>query len=109
MAHVIASTYDEATIYGKPLITNLTCVGDAFDFQGSIDEGWSCLAVRSEDNLGNVGVSRPLRACFRADDGGMVCPGPVGTIVTEGMPSCTDGCMMPRSYRDDPSYQLFNP
>lgn len=111
MAHVIASTYDEATIYGKPLITNLTCVGDAFDFQGSIDEGWSCLAVRSEDNLGNVGVSRPLRACFIDGAGGDAeCPGAVGTIAPEGMrPGCTDGCILPRSYEDAPSYQLFGP
>ncbi|MFT5355527.1 MAG: hypothetical protein ACI9KE_002746 [Polyangiales bacterium] len=110
MSRVIASTYDEETIFAKPLVTSLTCVGDAFDFQGSIDEGWSCLAVRSEDNLGNVGVSPPLRACFIDGAGDEPCPGSVGSIAPEAMrPGCTDGCVLPRTYLDDPSYQLFGP
>jgi hypothetical protein len=97
-------------IYVRAPITTSTCVGDAFDFQSALSEGWACVAVRSEDNLGNVGVSPPMRTCFVDGVGSDPCPGPLGTIVPEvDRPSCTDGCTLPLSYRDIPALQLVVP
>ena len=36
-------------------------------------------------------------------------PGSVGTVVTSGLPSCTDGCTPPRSFRDVAGLQLIGP
>jgi len=96
----------EASIYVKPPITSATCVGDAFDFQGTrLTEGWVCAAVRAEDELANVGVSPPLHVCFDNGVGASECPSPIGTIAPEGeWPSCTDGCI-PRGYADYPLLQ----
>ena len=65
-------------IYGIPPATDLQCFGFAFDFVGTnISEGWACVAVRAEDNLGNVAVSPPLRLCF--DD----------FVPSNGTPNCS--------------------
>ncbi|MBW2463525.1 MAG: hypothetical protein JRH11_17880, partial [Deltaproteobacteria bacterium] len=82
-----------ATIFGKAPVTASTCVGDAWDFQASITEGSACVAARAVDNLGNVGVSPPLRACFTDGVGVAPCPCSVGSTIPEAMrPTCTDGC-----------------
>ncbi len=104
----IASTTERA-IYGKPVVTPLTCIGDSFDFQGSLNEGWACAAVRTEDNLGNIGVSPAMRVCFSDGVAPSSCPGEIGDIVTTDLPSCTDGCTPPRSFVDVPRYQLIPP
>jgi hypothetical protein len=52
------------------------CMGFPFDsLANDIQDGWACVAVRVVDNLGNVGVSRPLRVCIDRDgDGSDGCP-----------------------------------
>ncbi|MEM7604801.1 MAG: hypothetical protein AAF411_05535 [Myxococcota bacterium] len=108
LTRLIETSYGEEAIYVKGPTTPLTCVGDLFDFQGSLEEGWACTAIRAEDRLGNAGISPPLRACFIDGVGEDPCPGTLGTIAPEAMrPSCTDGCTLPRSFVDDTSYQLF--
>lgn len=97
-------------IFGKPPITGLTCAGDSFDFQQSIAEGWACVAVRTEDRLGNVGVSAPLRVCFTDGMGPNPCPGALGSIVDPStLPSCTSGCTPPPGFEVRPGLQLVIP
>jgi hypothetical protein len=52
------------------------CHGTTWELLPIVGEGWVCLAVRAEDNIGNVGISPPLRVCL--DDG---MPG-------NGVPAC---------------------
>ncbi len=100
----------DRTIFGKPPIAAMTCVGDAWDFQTNISEGWACVAARAEDNLGNVGVSPPVRACFINGVAPEPCPASLGTIVDASMrPSCTDGCTPPPSFDSIPGLQLVCP
>ena len=63
-------TYDktEPAIYGLPpfsATSPLTCSGIQFDARANnISEGWACILVKAIDNVGNVGVSAPLRVCI---------------------------------------------
>ena len=101
----------EATIYGKPPISADVCVGDSWDFAGAgVSEGWACVVARGTDELGNVGISPPLRICLTDGVGPNPCPGPIGTTVPEAMrPSCTDSCAPPASFADYPSLQQIGP
>lgn len=85
---IVEATIDELPlIYGMQPVTEHNCMGSALDARGrNISEGWACVAVRAADNLGNVGVSPPLRVYFEygADSAcqpGNAPPGPV--------PDCT--------------------
>jgi hypothetical protein len=87
---------------------NPDCGGNAFDALASnISDGWACVAAVAEDNLGNVGVSAPLRVCFDKDgdgldDQGLALVGCADVNVDVNDPSfppigtppmtCTDGC-----------------
>lgn len=63
-------TFDKAepAIYGLPPFnasSPLYCSGIQFDARANnIAEGWACIAVKAIDNVGNVGVSAPLRVCI---------------------------------------------
>jgi len=86
LARVIAAEFGEdAAVYGIPPVNGLSCGGNPFDFRAAgIEEGWACVVAMGQDELGNVGISEPLRVCFSA--GGVNCnelPLP---------PTCTDGC-----------------
>jgi hypothetical protein len=55
------------------------CVGSQFDaFANQIPEGWACLAAAASDQLGNNGVSSPLRVWIqnRGLPEGPKCPAP---------------------------------
>jgi len=80
----IIAAPDEVTpaIFAIPPATDIQCMGNAFDSVGTnIGDGWTCLAVRAVDVVGNVGVSAPLRVCIDYDASGGDCTGP--------MPDCT--------------------
>ena len=97
----VGTTGNTPAIFGKPPIGTLTCHGDAWDFQSSIQEGWACVALRARDQVGNVGVSPVLRNCFVSSAMSVACDGvPVGTYMPddENVPSCTDGCMPPPDF-----------
>lgn len=55
----------EPAIYSLPTVMDghpIFCAGHQFDaLANAISEGWACVAIRAEDNVGNVGVSTPLR------------------------------------------------
>ncbi len=62
-------------IYSIAPIDMVSCVGHAFDaVANNIHDGWACVAIRAVDNLGNVGVSRPLKVCFNHDGSASMCP-----------------------------------
>jgi hypothetical protein len=61
--------------------SGLACDGNTWQIGAFADDGWLCLAARAEDNIGNVGISPPIRVCF--DD----FQGPP--------PSCTDPMLDP--------------
>lgn len=103
-------------------ITEASCMGNAFDAPASnISDGWACVAVRSQDLLGNTRVSPPLRVCIDFDgdgtDGtegggnpldGLGCAPGFGEIADEGnRPLCTDGCLPAQSFVDIPDYNMF--
>ena len=55
--------------------SGLQCVGNQFDaFANNLHDGWSCMAVRAADKLGNMQVSRVLRVCVDHDGVGNECP-----------------------------------
>jgi hypothetical protein len=55
--------------------SGLQCVGNQFDaFANNVHDGWTCMAVRAADKLGNVQVSRVLRVCVDHDGVGNECP-----------------------------------
>ncbi len=94
-------------VYGIPPTSEIACLGNAFDSQATnIADGWACVAVKAADNLGNVGVSRPIRVCFDHDGVGGECHA-VGTIDFTGAPSCTDGCALPLGHADVPPLNLI--
>lgn len=80
----------DAVIYSIAPQTVTQCLGNGFDaLATNIADGWACLAVRVEDNLGNVNVSAPMRVCIDGDgDGAEGCPA-WGVITTTGLDDCT--------------------
>jgi hypothetical protein len=77
LQRIIANPMDETpVIYTIPPLTEFSCLGFPLDAVGAnIQDGWACVAVRVVDNLGNAGVSAPLRVCFDHDgDGAEGCP-----------------------------------
>jgi hypothetical protein len=68
--------------------TGSACAGADWEIGSSAQEGWVCVAGRAEDEVHNVGVSRPLRLCYdNGVDPPPDCPMPP--------PSCLDGCLPP--------------
>jgi hypothetical protein len=79
----------EPIVYGLGNLPPAECTGTTWDLGNVVDEdGWICLAARATDNLGNTGVSRPLRVCF---DDPIDGPPPCASD-NSSPPSCTDGC-----------------
>ena len=77
------------TIFG---IGNLeqgpACTGTDWEIGQFVEEGWFCVAGRAEDNVGNVGISPPLRLCYDDGNGEPDCD-------EAAAPTCTDGCTPP--------------
>lgn len=77
-------------IYGiGNLASGPACIGTDWEIGQFVEEGWFCVAGRAEDNVGNVGISHPLRLCY--DDG----VGEPADCDESSAPSCTDGCTLP--------------
>lgn len=107
--HDVGKMTDEPVVYayapaagsgfectGKTLDLHNYTADPAQNFGVSLSkDGWVCMAVRAEDNLGNVGVSRPLRVCL--DDPGVTWPGDGQPECMKGAPppSCVDACTAP--------------
>jgi hypothetical protein len=69
--------------------SDAVCAGDSWELLPSVGEGWACLAARVADNIGNVGVSPPIRVCVDDLAGP---PPPCADPGTNPPPTCTDGC-----------------
>lgn len=89
MTRVIRWDVDEKipTIFAIGNAKGAACTGTDWEIGQFVEPGWFCVAARAEDNVGNVGISRPLRLCYDDGDGGTECSG--------APPSCTDGCRPP--------------
>ncbi|MBN2341978.1 MAG: hypothetical protein JXX29_21865 [Deltaproteobacteria bacterium] len=86
---IIPAGNGAAGIFTVPPSQNENCMGTPLDSVASnIEDGWICVAVTAADNLGNVGISAPLRVCVDHDGDGAECP-PWGTITTDDLPDCT--------------------
>jgi hypothetical protein len=68
---------------------NLNCTGTKWE--STVVGGWTCAVAVAQDNVGNIGISAPLRVCY-ALNGAAGCDGPP--------PTCTDGCVMPSKFVD---------
>ncbi|MDA3863528.1 MAG: hypothetical protein PF689_06620 [Deltaproteobacteria bacterium] len=70
MTTAIWYTFDmsEPAIYTLPPVDSTSptiCGGIQFDsMANNISEGWTCAAVKANDNAGNTGISQPLRICI---------------------------------------------
>lgn len=92
MWQVIQDDYTgQPVVYARsPTAGGAECTGVSWEFGSLVDaDGWVCFATRAVDNVGNVGVSRPIRICVDDPerDGTPAC-------ATQSLapPSCTDGC-----------------
>jgi hypothetical protein len=94
MWQVIEDDYNKTpVIYGASVTAGLECTGVEWEFTGKLDkDGWVCFVARALDNVGNVGVSRPLRVCV--DDPSVEGTPPCASSSTTP-PTCTDGCTLP--------------
>lgn len=98
-------------LYSIAPIGGQQCGGNAFDAPANnIADGWTCAVAMAPDNLGNVGISPPLRFCVDHDgdatDGNGTALADLGCAALGGLaaegnrPSCTDGCTLPLSFAD---------
>jgi hypothetical protein len=71
------------------------CTGAAWEVLPIVGQGWRCFAARSEDTIGNVGVSAPIRVCFQPSGSSVNCD-------PSTAPTCTKSCTMSpgQSYGD---------
>lgn len=80
-------------IYGVGVSSGDECTGVSWEFTGKLSkDGWVCFASRAVDNVGNVGISRPLRLCV---DNPSVAGEPACKTTSLAPPTCTDGCQVP--------------
>jgi hypothetical protein len=84
-------------VYGIGAMTGLECTGSGWELpsqttQATQKEGWFCLASTATDNVGNVGISAPLRICFDDPSTAYVPPCAISSVTP---PTCTDGCTPP--------------
>lgn len=82
---------------------NGECTGEYWELKGIAMDGWICLASRVEDNIGNIGVSDPVRVCFEET---AQKPPPTPDCSGAPMPGCTDGCTISEAQRFQ--YSDFN-
>lgn len=94
---VVAQPFDvpQPAIYASgDLTTGSTCTGAQWQISSPslvTKNGWVCLAARAVDNVGNVGVSAPLRICVNDPANGAApdCTNP---------PTCVTGCTAPAHF-----------
>jgi hypothetical protein len=76
------------------------CTGSQVDISNIAPDGWVCVAAVAMDDVGNIGIARPLRLCLDSEN----TPGtPACAISSTTPPTCTDGCAQPSFglYGDD--------
>lgn len=90
----------EPVVFGIGPLGVVACTGTFWELAGLSPgrQGWLCLAARALDNVGNVGISVPLRVCY---DNPEVAGAP---DCSEAPPTCTDGCEIPNSLRFESLY-----
>ena len=71
------------------------CEGQTWEVGNIVGEGWACLAVRASDNIGNVGISPPLRVCF--NDGIGPAPDCLAGLSDPNIPTCLKNCTIQNS------------
>jgi hypothetical protein len=92
MWQVIQDDYTgQPVVYARsPTPSGAECTGVSWEFGTFVDaDGWVCFATRAVDNVGNVGVSRPIRICVDDPDRDGTPPCATQSLAP---PSCTDGC-----------------
>jgi hypothetical protein len=69
------------------------CTGEEWEFASNagVEEGWLCFAARAVDNVGNIGISPPLRLCYD-DPQTAFTP---SCINGADPPTCADDCSPP--------------
>ncbi len=73
--------------------TSAQCSGDQWQISTVVKTvGWVCAAVRAVDNVGNPGISAPLRLCLANEAN----PNPCNNVPP---PSCTDSCTPPTHFQ----------
>lgn len=108
MARVIAHPYvtgQVPVVFADSPDNGVFCTGISWEIKPWVGrEGWVCLAARAQDNVGNVGVSAPLRVCLSDGDPSNGIPdcAKIGTVASANPPSCTDGCTLPPNLGDPP-------
>jgi len=99
----------ESAIFGLTPVDGDRCMGNAFDaLANQVSDGWACLVVRAEDQLGNVGVSKILPVCIDTDSNTSDCAGTNngdGTITPPGT-VCPSSCVAQTDFTDIPGRQL---
>lgn len=78
------------------------CEGIGWELISIVHEGWRCLAVRAEDTIGNVGVSKPIRVCFNDGNAGNGTP----DCNPANAPSCMSNCTI-SSEQEFPSGMIW--
>ncbi|HKO52563.1 MAG TPA: hypothetical protein VJV79_32875 [Polyangiaceae bacterium] len=93
--HPVVTLPFEPVIYAVEPNNNIACTGQKWDVSTAITMaggekklGWVCIAARAVDNVGNAGISPPLRICL-GDETNL---DPCKDIAP---PSCTNSCTPP--------------
>jgi hypothetical protein len=82
----------DSVVYGIRSQVAPECPGAQWGLApNGLKNGWVCLAARAVDNVGNVGVSTPLRVCLNDQNS----PAPTCASVSETPPPCWKGCTPP--------------
>jgi hypothetical protein len=99
MWQVVGGFMGEPGVYAASATAGLECTGidwEVGSLIGPNDDGWICLVARAEDNVNNVGVSRPLRLCIdKQQPQGMAEITPPCAKSSIDAPDCTDNCTAP--------------
>lgn len=88
--HAIAGTREDV-IYTVTSASDLECTGKQIDITGSVANGWVCLAAEAQDQVGNHGISAPIRVCLNSEHH----PEPACKNSSVAMPSCVANCTPP--------------
>ncbi len=93
----------EPAIYASGDLMGLTCTGAQWQLSSPslvTKNGWVCLAARATDNVGNVGVSAPLRICVNDPANGAA---PDCATMSTTPPSCVTNCTAPAHFVPPPA------
>jgi hypothetical protein len=91
--HAVVGT-TEPVIYAIKATNAAECTGQNWSLvDAGLPNGWICLAALATDNVGNLGISPPLRVCLNSTLPGKVTP--ACAISSTVPPTCTDGCTPP--------------